>query len=147
MWGRWFEMKLVERKIKRWRRETWFQSLFKSQCSNVSDIYWNEHGAFEQVLHVIPDMKLCCILLLCAHSNSDTYASLKLNFVGYSTVQKVRRRQSQCTTCTDLKWASLLLHYNTSFWKELPAYKNMLQCFTGIILESSVFLIWGRLLW
>lgn len=34
----------------------------------------------------------------CAHSNSDTYTSLKLNFVGHSTVQKVRRRQSQCTT-------------------------------------------------
>lgn len=34
----------------------------------------------------------------CAHSNSDTYTSLKLNFVGHSTVQ-----QSQCTTHTNLK--------------------------------------------
>lgn len=145
MWGRWFEIRLVKRKIKRWKRKTWFQSLFKSQCLNVSDIYWSRDGAFGAGFTHNSRYEIVLYSVTCAHSNSDTYASLKLNFVGYSTVQKVRRRQSQCTTCTNLKWSSLLLHYNTSFWKELHAYKNMLQCFISTTLESAVFLILGKI--
>lgn len=74
-------MRLVE-KIRIYIRKTWFQSLLKSPCLNVSNIHWNRDWAFGEGFAHNFRYEIALYSGACVHSNSDTYTSLKIELCG-----------------------------------------------------------------
>lgn len=106
-----------------------------------------EMGILEQVLHVIPNTKLCCILLLVwiptvtliLHWNWTLWDTTEYRRWGEGRANVLHTPISSEPPCS-----CTIIHHSE---KDLHAYKNMLRCFTGIILESVVFLILGMIWW